>query len=157
MALIRTRAYYVPQAGVRLFCPQNYDLEQNRQDEGVGQFSGTGTSIRFTDEYLNELEFPFSPNIRLPLMSLDNTIPETGLSETLLMNLSYVKSDNDTMSLLNEANTNLTAPQKELLLWHQRLSHAGFAWNQDLMRSGKHKVGGTSTPPFIPTKHTTTC
>ena len=86
--VIRTRAYYVPQAGVRLFCPQNYDLEQDRQDEGVGHYSGTRTSIRFTDEYLHELEFPFTPNIRLPLVSLDKSIPETGLSETLLMNLS---------------------------------------------------------------------
>ena len=90
----------MPQAGVRLFCPQNYDLEQDRQDEGVGHYSGTRTSIRFTDEYLHELEFPFTPNIRLPLMSLDESIPETGLSETLLMNLSYIKSDDDTMQVL---------------------------------------------------------
>ena len=59
-------------------------------------------------------------------MSVDKTIPETGLSETPSVNLSIVQSDADAMSLLNEVNTNLTEPQKELLLWHQRLAHAGF-------------------------------
>ena len=90
-------------------------------------------------------------------MSVDKTIPETGLSETPFMNLSIMQSNADAVSLLNEVNANLTKPQKELLLWHQRLAHARFVWNQDLMRSSKEAVGSAGIPPFIPMKNTSTC
>jgi hypothetical protein len=36
--------------------------------------------------------------------------------------------------LLTTNNTNLSQPQKEVLLWHQRLSHASIPWIQLLMR-----------------------
>ena len=35
---------------------------------------------------------------------------------------------------LSQANTNLSSSQKEVLLWHQRLSHASTLWVQMLMR-----------------------
>ena len=164
ISVIRTRAYYLPEASIRLFCPQNYAEEQGRSDEEVGEFRGGAQSIRFTDEYLSELEFPFTPNIRLPLMTLDDDIPETGLSDSLsfylkdylALNLNIVESDQETLQLLQAINTNLTKPQKELLLWHQRLGHAGFSWIQDLMHPGKTNVGDDSTTPFITTKQTST-
>jgi len=37
-------------------------------------------------------------------------------------------------NILGEENTNLSISQKELLLWHQCLSHASFGWVQTLMR-----------------------
>ncbi len=37
-------------------------------------------------------------------------------------------------NILGEDNTNLSASQKEVLLWHQRLSHASIQWVQMLMQ-----------------------
>jgi hypothetical protein len=39
------------------------------------------------------------------------------------------------LALLNDNNTNLFQPQKEVLLWHQQLSHASIPWIQSLMRN----------------------
>ncbi len=41
---------------------------------------------------------------------------------------------NKIKSTLSQFNTNLSSSQKELLLWHQRLSHASILWVQMLMR-----------------------
>ena len=54
-------------------------------------------------------------------------------------------------TVMNENNHNLTRQQKELMLWHNRLAHAGQQWIQDLMLKVKHEVGGTEEP-VIPTK-----
>ena len=97
-------------------------------------------------------------------MTLDDDIPETRLSDSLsfylkdylALNLNIVESNQETLQLLQAINTNLTKPQKELLLWHQRLGHAGFSWVQDLMHPGKTNVGDDSTNPFITTKQTST-
>jgi hypothetical protein len=37
-------------------------------------------------------------------------------------------------NILGKDNTNLSASQKEVLLWHQRLSHASIQWVQILMQ-----------------------
>jgi hypothetical protein len=60
--------------------------------------------------------------------------------------------------LLHQANTNLLASQKELLLWHQRLSYASVKWVQKLMCDRKWLPGTADdetalhSGPFIPTK-----
>jgi hypothetical protein len=43
----------------------------------------------------------------------------------------------ESKSILSSTNTNLSALQKELLLWHQRLSHTNVNWIQTLMRDRK--------------------
>ncbi len=40
-------------------------------------------------------------------------------------------------SVLHPTNSNLSSSQKEVLLWHQRLSHASINWIQRLMRDRK--------------------
>ncbi len=42
-----------------------------------------------------------------------------------------------TKSILSSAKQNLSSSQKELLLWHQRLSHANLTWIQTLMYDQK--------------------
>jgi hypothetical protein len=73
---------------------------------------------------------------------------------------------NAVKSLLHQANTNLSASQKELLLWHQCLSHASVKWVQKLMCNRKWLPGTADNKmalhsgPFIPTKkgsHTQLC
>jgi hypothetical protein len=61
-------------------------------------------------------------------------------------------------SILHQTNTNLSASQKELHLWHQQLSHASVDWVRTLMRDREWLPGNTSnnnalhSGPFIPTK-----
>jgi GAG-pre-integrase domain len=43
---------------------------------------------------------------------------------------------NATISAVNDANLNLTEPEKELLRWHYRLGHMGFKRIQFIMRTG---------------------
>jgi hypothetical protein len=52
----------------------------------------------------------------------------------------------------DETNQNLTNPHRELLLWHQKLGHAGFAWIQKLARKPKDEI---STKPILEPKHPT--
>ena len=56
--------------------------------------------------------------------------------------------------ILGSANNNLSSSQKELLLWHQHLSHANLAWIQTLMRDQKWLEDSSSmaslhSGPFI--------
>jgi hypothetical protein len=57
---------------------------------------------------------------------------------------------------LHQANTNLSSSQKELLLWHQHLSHASVKWIQARMRDKEwlpsNDGNDTASGPFIPTK-----
>jgi hypothetical protein len=61
-------------------------------------------------------------------------------------------------TLIDAANVNLSASQKEVLLWHQRLSHASISWIQHLMHNRKwHQDHDLLTSlhlgPFIPCKN----
>ncbi len=60
-------------------------------------------------------------------------------------------------NILVDNNTNLSASQKELLLWHQHLSHASIRWVQSLMQKKKWLTseGNKSmhSGPFIVTKN----
>jgi hypothetical protein len=61
-------------------------------------------------------------------------------------------------TVLHQSNLNLLTSQKELLLWHQRLSHASINWIQTLMQdrlwlpvtdNGSHAL---HPGPLLPTK-----
>jgi hypothetical protein len=65
---------------------------------------------------------------------------------------------NTIKTVVRQSNMNLSASQKELLLWHQRLSHASINWIQTLMQDrlwlpdadkGSHVL---HSGPFLPTK-----
>jgi hypothetical protein len=61
----------------------------------------------------------------------------------------------ESKSILSSTNTNLSALQKELLLWHQHLSHANVTWIQTLMQDRKWLIdsfdekSALHTGPFI--------
>jgi hypothetical protein len=61
----------------------------------------------------------------------------------------------ESKSTLSSTNRNLSASQKELLLWHQHLSHANVTWIQTLMRDRKWLVdfidekSALHTGPFL--------
>ena len=147
VALIRTRAYYIPQAHIRLLSPQTYFGFQER---GHGWFDHKKFILTTADGI--DLTFPYSCGGNLPLMFLDNKVHMAGLTGHMLLQLNQAHCASKITQLLDDQNHNLTRPQKELCLWHYRLAHAGFPWIQTLMRVEKVAVGEIGTPPIIPTK-----
>ena len=111
-----------------------------------------------------ELNFPYSPN-NLHLMILNdhftlfpkNTHADmAGATSCMIHEVLTTDVLQRSRHLLFDNNINLTKPQKELLLWHNRLSHAGLGWIQDLMYVKKGDHGDTSVPAIIPTTHSVT-
>jgi hypothetical protein len=81
-----------------------------------------------------------------------------GLSMTNLDEINKIKST------LSQFNTNLSSSQKELLLWHQWLSHASISWVQMLMCDksflpcNNDRITALHKGPFIKSKSCTpTC
>jgi hypothetical protein len=71
------------------------------------------------------------PHSNLLLLPLANTnhIIRCFWSQAFGFNSSEFAAINDIKSsLLTASNTNISQPQKEVLLWHQRLSHASIPW-----------------------------
>ena len=128
---IRTRAYYVPEAQIRLFSPQTYFQEQAKGELSVNAFRS-----RLTLHDGSELEFPFHPNSNLPLM-LSGRQTKMGLAFEDVMALSKEFDCHGLMSVADEVNQNVTQAQRELLTWHWKLGHANFEWIQDLCRDPK--------------------
>ena len=137
---IRTMAFYVPDATIRLFSPQTYFHEGG--ETGHLHCDKDRAVLRLNDEF--ELIFPYNFETNLPFM-----LPATHMSmkscacpkrEKATVGLTYedvtLFSDPDAlmglMTVADEANQNLTATQKELLQWHWKLGHCNFQWIQAL-------------------------
>ena len=158
-SVIRTKAYYLPEATVCLFCPKEFQNEQDRDEEGIGHYYGTKDKLVFTDGKGQRLHFMLTESRRLPVMDLADDVPQVGLTSRMVYNLNVIKEDPEALRIFDDANYNLTKPQKELQLWHCRLGHAGHSWIQDLMRVRKGNVGDYGLEPVIPVKidATTSC
>jgi hypothetical protein len=86
------------------------------------------------------------PRSRLPLLPF---VPSDMPSSFWCDAFAYSSADvAKTKSVLHSANQNLSGSQKELLLWHQRLSHANLVWIQTLMGDRKW-LQDTSTASFL--------
>ena len=90
------------------------------------------------------------------MMYLDNKVLQAGVTSEMEILFKHSPVMEDASHLLNEQNHNLSNPQKELLLWHYCLGHAGQHWIQDLMRKEKGPVGSVSEGAFLPTKYPST-
>jgi hypothetical protein len=71
---------------------------------------------------------------------------ETFLVRALLYVLKPNFEKQQVKTLMEDKNHNLTRQQKELVLWHNRLAHAGQGWIQDLMHKVKHQVAEAEQP-----------
>ena len=149
--VVRTTALYVPKATIRLFSPQYY-----LQEADGGELTLTKEKATFTSVDGSVGEFPYQDGSNLPFMLEHQCICQAGLSSKCVLNLTTTDSIELAQGLLRENNANLSGPQKELMLWHYRLAHAGQALLQSLMMSPKADVGVPSEPPLIPTKLTGT-
>ena len=137
---IRTEAYYVPDASIRLFSPQTYFIEKE-----AGQLLMTAHHTVLTLADGSELEFPYNMGSNLPLM-LPHMKSQVGLTYDDVTTLSDEHSIKGYLSVADEVNQNITPSQKELLKWHWRLGHAGFQWVQKLAAKRKQPVEGTESP-----------
>ena len=150
--VMRTMAFYVPAASIRLFSPQLYF-----QANHAGRCTFDEHSVMLTTANGEELQFPYHPGSNLPYMYLAPGVVQAGLSEADLAFLYESQNAEAFTKMFEDNNYNLSKPQKELLTWHSRLGHAGFRWIQDLMRVQKPQVvGELAQPPLIPTKITGT-
>jgi hypothetical protein len=122
---IKTKAFDVPDANVRLFSPQTYFFK-NKKATLFLDHAGTTLTLGCGAA----LAFPYNSGSSLPLMlttkALDRASKFIGLTFQDLKTggLEGGGALETLMSVADETNQNLTAAQKELLLWHQRLAHA---------------------------------
>ena len=144
---LRTTAYYVPSATIRLFSPQSYFKEYRG-----GQCLVTEKRTVLTLFDGSELEFPFNPGSNLPLTLTQPKPAPMGLTFEDAVALGDAPSLHALLSVADETNQNLSAPQKELLLWHWKLGHPNFQWVQHLTRKPQDTAG---VPAIIEPKHRT--
>ena len=145
VALIRTRAYYVPKADIRLMSPQTYF---ELHDAGNAVLDRFGMTLNTHDKVT--LEFPYHPNSNLPLLWPQDDVPIGGLESHNKLNLTRYLNLTKTKTLLVPENVNLDTKERELLLWHYRLAHASLGWIQALMRPVK-MAQAEAQPPIVPT------
>ena len=141
---IKTKAYYVPEASIRLFSPQCYLQEQGKGEVVIKK---NKTVMTMPDGV--ELEFPYNAGSNLPLMLLTQRRAKTaGLYGGDIRNVYGVigpnKDEMMNLSVADARNQNLTLAQRELILWHQKWGHANFQWNQMILRG---QLDGT--PPLV--------
>ena len=138
---IRTMAFYVPCATVRLFSPQTYFMEHRAGCVVLDRF---GAKLQLPDDSL--LEFPFQPN-NLPFMltekHFDRKIPDVSLGQTDMALLSTVTDWSGCLNVADDANVNLKPSQRELLLWHQKFNHC------DMQRIQSLCVELSDHPPIV--------
>jgi hypothetical protein len=120
---VKCRAYYVPAASVRLFSPQCYFQKEKR-----GSLFMDHARTRLTLHCGTILEFPFNEGSNLPLMLTNRHFNKpdkfVGLTFQDALTLADCEGLPALLTVVDEANSNLTPAQKELLYWHQRLGHA---------------------------------
>ena len=139
---IRTMAFYVPDATIRLFSPQTYFFEGG----GRGHLHCDKDQAILLLHNGDKLTFPYNCETNLPFMlpatktkskKHSLTFPTSeravaGLTHADVTSFSDPDSLMSLMTVADEANQNLTAAQKELLHWHWKLGHCNFQWIQAL-------------------------
>ena len=147
IALIKTKAYYVPAASMRIMSPQ---AQFRCNQKGFGWFNHEHLKITTAEDI--ELTFPHTTS-NIPLMQLNDfacnvgigtpSLPRVsiaGVIAPLACTLRYTDALTRSQNLLDDLNINLTKPQKEVMLKHARCAHAGISWIQDLMCVQKLKA-----------------
>jgi hypothetical protein len=162
--LLRTEAYYVPDAGIRLFSPQVY-IGNNK----TARLLIDHTGILFTMKCGTVMRFPFNKSNNLPFMLTKSSLQSRRSSHLLsYVNTLSSKSVHNNNSLIdrsvfNRDNFNLNPAQLELLKWHCRWCHCDLKRVRIILSKPQQLKGsverGEITPHMVvPTKTgTTTC
>jgi hypothetical protein len=130
---VELMGYHMPKADVRLLSPQVLIKTVG------GQSLQTNKGINITLDKGVNFFAQYCPHSNLPQvpLALPNEEPHCFWSTAFGISASDFKRINAIKSTLFRENTNLSQPRKEILLWHQRLSHASILWIQSLMREKK--------------------
>ena len=147
VVIVQTRAYYVPDANIRLFSTQVYFQEAAKTDRNP-RLTQDRDKVVLTVDKDNELTFNYSSRSNLPLMFLDWGIANLSVTSEVY-NLKLSEELEATLTLTDH-NHNLPPKAKELLLWHHRLAHVGMEWVKRLMRPRRDE--NRDVPPIIPTR-----
>jgi hypothetical protein len=121
---ITTDAYYVPDAGIRLFSPQTY-IGTNKTASLHIDHNG----IAFTLKCGTRLHFPFNKGNNLPFMLTERSLKSRKNSH-FASSIAVVSPQESAVfnslidrSVFNRDNFNLNPAQQELLKWHCRWCH----------------------------------
>jgi hypothetical protein len=126
--VIDVKGSHVPRASVQLLSPQAI-IHLDKSGETRAEQGLTDFRIIMKDGTI--LLAPYG-RANLPVLPID----VEGKSNIWTYTFSFSASDRDIWkrNVLDEMNQNLSLAQKELLLWHQRLSHAGLTSVHNLCR-----------------------
>ena len=137
---LRTWAFYVPDATIRLFSPQTFFQEQ-----GGGELVCTQDTTTLSLSDGTSLVFPYNRDTNLPFMlPTSNRMPNVnqecvnngrhvvGLDDNDINLFSAPDELFELMTVADETNQNSSKSQKELLQWHWKLGHCNFQWIQAL-------------------------
>ena len=129
--VIKTKAYYVPDASIRLFSPQTYFKSM---DSGKLLVHANCANLTVPDG--TDLQFPYHHNSNLPYM-LTGPQPQLGLTyeDTVTLTTPEVGT---CLSVAAQVNQNISPTQKDLLKWHWRLGHLHFSWLQRLAATSRN-------------------
>jgi hypothetical protein len=92
--------------------------------KGYAKIGAMGLSWSLPDATI--LRFPYASGSNLPIMFTTQEHNIVGLTYYDLHQLSDPVVTSTYITVADETNQNLTAAQKELLLWHWRLGHIHF-------------------------------
>ena len=144
---IRCEAFYVPQAQIRLFSPQQYFMQHCGGHLYMDEQKTLLTCVNGA-----VMQFPYDQGSRLPMMLTRDALMEpptqAGLS---LEECQFLATTHALPSIVDTTNLNLTSSQKELLLWHQKLGHANMSWLQSLAATPRTR-DDVHSKPVLPTR-----
>ena len=158
---IELPGYHIENAGVRLLSPQV--LLGTASDSAQGVIKKADLVLCLDNGV--ELRANYCPRSNLPLLPIEDSFDRQNLWHAAFHSSEQqVVAFSTKSNVLNKENENLSHAEKELLLWHHRLSHASLSWLQPLMRTKKWLATNDSTNalhigPFLPCreKKTGTC
>ena len=151
--------HHVPASKVRLLSPQDFCL-YNGFDRSRDQYGGNSNYFWMNAKLSgSRFQCPIDPRSNLPVALAKLPCHQEGKcssqrpADAPPTCISCQHHSIATMSVFDETNQNITAAQKDLLLWHSRLGHLGFAHVQRLMRP-RHieRLSPTLTSPSEPTE-----
>jgi hypothetical protein len=124
---IEVLGYHIPTAEVRLLSPQVLLKTIG------GQALLDGSEIKFNLDNGHEFSARLCPCSNLPLIPLAQQQQKNFWNKAFGYTAGNMSKINELRTVLSCENTNLSSSQKELLFWHQRLSHTSVEWVQMLM------------------------
>jgi transposase InsO family protein len=155
--VIEIFALHIPHAGVRLLSPQvlkrTHNIGGSIEDDGIHLMSPNVSIFA-----------PYSSISNLPELELVD-MPKTSSvwSDTFYtIHSAPTGIQQAHLSVIDPGNTNLSPSQKELLLWHQRLSHTNLSKvrlmckNRPWVRVAAELAEGLVTDAILPCKHDAT-